>query len=88
MHYADRALGARGGVGGGGSGGGSGGRGGGMRWYWRGIFVVHKRLLMVGQLVAVGIIVASLGAIIFDQPIPGPDYSMLERGWIPPQTGP
>ena len=76
MHYLDLAVGA------------CGAGGGVVRWYWRGLFLTQKRVLMVGQLAAVGIVVVSLGAIILNKQIPGPDYTVLERGWMPPQTGP
>lgn len=57
---------------------------GGVAWYWRILFKLNQRLLMLGQLLAIGIAVGAVGLAIFDKPIPGPDRTVLERYWIPP----
>jgi hypothetical protein len=72
MHYLDLALGTVGGRV--------------PAWYWRALFVTQKRVLLVGQLGAAAIVVAALGAVIFEEKIPGPDRSVLERGWAPVAT--
>lgn len=74
MHYLDGALGCRG------------AGGGRVRWYWRVVLVVQKRVLMAGQLGAAAMVVLAVGAIIFDKPIMGADR--MAGLYTPPVSAP
>ena len=56
---------------------------GGVAWYLRAVFVVQKRILMVAQMAAAGLVVGALGLMIFHEPIPDSERTIPDRGWVP-----
>jgi hypothetical protein len=43
----------------------------GPRWYWSLLLIAEKRLLLIGQILAMALAVLSAGLMIFHAPIPG-----------------
>jgi len=56
------------------------------RWSWRMLIDLKLRALMVGQLLATGLAIGAAGLLLFHEPIPHADHSIMFRGWVTPAT--
>jgi hypothetical protein len=60
-----------------------------VSWYLRVPLLAKTRVLMFLQFLAMALAVYALALVIFGEPIPGSDHSILYRGWTPaPETQP